>query len=187
MPPRPGRGDLLQVLRPEKPTLSAREIYIYGHVPLCPVTVRNPARHATSLGDPMMLARPYGRTDRDSVWLHETPPATGRHNTGLSRVRRRTPLQRPPRRTQGRRPGSRRCAGHVLLKAPGPGVSRAGVLAPRRTASRRLRLLSDGGSGIATHASLCSFLSTRSRTSALRASPAAGMGGDSAASPQDLD
>lgn len=71
MPPRPGRGDLLQVLRPEQPTQSVREEYIHDHVPISPVTVRDPAHHAAALGDPITLAHPYARTDSNSFWLHE--------------------------------------------------------------------------------------------------------------------
>ena len=42
--------------------------------------VRNPAHHAASLGDPVMLAHPYALTDRDTFWLHEATPAAWGHN-----------------------------------------------------------------------------------------------------------
>jgi hypothetical protein len=47
--------------------------------------VRDPAYHAASLDDPMMLAHPYRRTDGDSFWLHEAFPAAWRHNRGSVR------------------------------------------------------------------------------------------------------
>jgi len=38
--------------------------------------VRNPAHHAASVGDPVMLAHPYACTDGDPFWLNEViPPA----------------------------------------------------------------------------------------------------------------
>src|SRR5215218_1641894 len=83
MPPRQGRGDLLQVLRPQQLTQSIREAHVHDHVPLSPVIVHDRTHHAAMLSDPMMLAHPYGRTDKDCFWLHEAPPATGRHNRGL--------------------------------------------------------------------------------------------------------